>query len=66
MLRAFFLLLAVLVPVGLVYACGWWVLLALFGVSATTLFLSTRQASGAEETQGGRLTEYGTTTMSNF
>jgi hypothetical protein len=66
MLRAFFLLLAVLVPVGLVYAFGWWVLLALFGVSAATLFLSTRQASGTEATQGGRLTEYGTTTTANF
>ena len=50
-------------PIGLVYAFGAWILLALFGVTAATLLLSTRQARGAEATQGGRHTGYHTTTM---
>jgi hypothetical protein len=66
MLRALFLLLAVLVPIGLVYAFGAWILLALFGATAATLLLSTRKARGAEATQGGRLTGYHTTTMGDF
>jgi hypothetical protein len=63
MLRPLLLLLAVLMPIGLVYAFGAWILLALFGVTAATLLLSTRQARGAEATQGGRHTGYHTTTM---
>ena len=66
MLRALFLLLAVLVPIGLVYAFGAWTLLALFGVTAATLLFSTRKARGAEATQGGRLTGYHTTTTANL
>ena len=66
MVRTLFLLLAVLLPVGLVYAFGAWVLLALFGVAGATLLSSTRKARGAEATQGGRLTGYHTTTMEDF
>jgi hypothetical protein len=62
MLRALFLILAALVPVGLVYAFGAWTLLALFGMTAATLLFSSRKARGAEATQGGRLTGYHTTT----
>ncbi|MEJ8815851.1 hypothetical protein WKW77_32645 [Variovorax ureilyticus] len=61
MVRTLFLLFAVLLPVGLVFAFGAWVLLALFGVAAATLLLSTRKARGAEATQGGMLTGYYTT-----
>ena len=63
MLRTLFLLLAVLMPIGLVYAFGAWILLALFGVAGATLIFSTRRARGDEATQGGRLTGYHTTTM---
>ncbi|VTU25593.1 hypothetical protein SRS16CHR_03690 [Variovorax sp. SRS16] len=66
MFRALFLLFAVLLPIGLVYAFGAWTLLALFGVMAATLLFSTRKARGAEATQGGRLTGYHTTTTANF
>jgi type III secretory pathway component EscV len=66
MFRALFLILAALVPIGLVYAFGAWTLLALFGVTAATLLFSTRKARGAEATQGGRLTGYHTTTTANF
>lgn len=66
MVRMLFLLLAVLLPVGLVYAFGPWVLLALFGVAARRSLFSTRKARGAEATQGGRLTGYHTTTMADF
>ena len=61
MLRTLFFLFAGLVPIGLVYAFGVWILLALFGLAAATLLFSTRKARGAEETQGGRLTGYHTT-----
>jgi hypothetical protein len=66
MLRVLFLILAVLMPIGLVYAFGAWSLLALFGTAAATLLLSTRKARGDEATQGGRLTGYHTTTTANF
>lgn len=66
MFRPLFLLLAVLVPIGLVYVFGAWTLLALFGGTAATMFFSTRKARGAEATQGGRLTGYHTTTTANF
>ena len=66
MVRTLFLLLAVLLPVGLVCAFGIWVLLALFGVAAATLLLSTRKARGAEATQGGKLTGYHTTMMADL
>ena len=66
MFRALFLLLAVLVPIGLVYAFGAWTLLALFGLMAATLLFSTRKGRGVEETQGGRLTGYNTTTTANL
>ena len=66
MLRVLLLLLAVLMPIGLVYAFGAWSLLALFGAVAATLLLSTRKARGAEVTQGGRLTGYHTTTTASF
>lgn len=66
MLRVLFLVLAVLMPIGLVYVFGAWSLLALFGAAAATLLLSTRKAGGAEATQGGRLTGYHTTTTANF
>ena len=66
MVRMLSLLLAVLLPVGLVYAFGVWVLLVLFGVAAATLLLSTRKARGAEATQGGRLTGYHTTTTASL
>jgi hypothetical protein len=58
MFRALFLILAALVPLGLVYAFGAWTLIGLFGVTAATLLFSTRKARGAEATQGGRLTGY--------
>jgi hypothetical protein len=57
---------AVLVPVGLVYAFGVWILLALFGLTAATLLFSNRKARGAEETQGGRPTGYHTTTTASL
>lgn len=66
MLRALFLILAALVPIGLVYVFGAWSLLALFGMTAATLLFSTRKARGAEATQGGRLTGYHTTRAANF
>ena len=66
MFKALFFLVAVAAPIGLVYAFGAWVLLALFVVMAVTLLVSTRKASGAEETQGGRLTGYHTTTMGDL
>ncbi|MDM0109227.1 hypothetical protein QTH97_30110 [Variovorax sp. J22R24] len=61
MLRPLFLLLAVLLPIGLVYAFGVWILFALFALTAATLLISTRKARGAEETQGGMLTRYDST-----
>ena len=66
MLRPLFFLLAVLAPIGLVYAFGAWTLIALFGATAATLLFSTRRACGAEATQGGELTGYDTTTTANF
>ncbi|MDM0035317.1 hypothetical protein QTI33_24490 [Variovorax sp. J22P271] len=66
MLRVLFLILAVLMPIGLVYAFGAWSLLVLFGAAVATLLLSTRKAQGAEATQGGNLTGYQTTTSANF
>jgi hypothetical protein len=66
MLRALFFLLAVLAPIGLVYVFGVWILLALFGLTAATLLFSTRKGRGAEESQGGRLTGYRTTTSANL
>ena len=66
MLRTFFFLLAVLVPIGLIYAFGARVLLALFGMAAATPLFSTRKARGAEATQGGRLTGYHTTMTADF
>jgi hypothetical protein len=66
MFRVLFLILAVLMPIGLVCAFGAWSLLALFGLAAATLLLSTRKARGPEATQGGRLTGYHTTTTANF
>ena len=66
MLRTLLQILALLVPIGLVYAFGAWTLIALFGVAGATLLLSSRKARGAEATQGGRLTGYHTTTMADF
>lgn len=66
MLRALFFLFAVLIPIGLVYAFGVWILLALFWLTAATFFFSTRKGRGAEETQGGRLTGYHTTTTASL
>ncbi|NDZ17171.1 hypothetical protein C7T35_38160 [Variovorax sp. WS11] len=65
MLRALFFLLVLLVPIGLVYAFGVWILLASFGLAAATLLFSNRKGRGAEETQGGRLTGYHTTTTAS-
>jgi hypothetical protein len=66
MFKALFLLLAVLLPIGLVYVFGAWILLVVFGLTAATLLFSTRKARGDEETQGGRLTGYHTTTTAGL
>ncbi len=58
MVRLIFIFLIVLLPVALVYIAGPWVLLVVAGLAGLVFLLSTRQAEGAEATQGGLLTGY--------
>lgn len=61
MLRITFLLFALLLPVGLVYAAGAWALLGGAALVGALFVFSSRAASGDELTQGGRLTAYSST-----
>jgi hypothetical protein len=66
MLRALLLLLVALGPIWLVYTFGFWLLVAFVVLTAATFVFSTGKARGPEETQGGRLTGYHTTTPADF
>jgi hypothetical protein len=66
MFRAMLLLLVALGPIWLVYTFGLWLLVAFVALAGATLLFSTGKAQGREETQGGRLTGYDTTTLSDF
>ena len=66
MLRILLLLLATVVPICLVYAFGFWVLLAFLALAAATFAFSTGKARGPEATQGGQLTGYNTTSFAKF
>lgn len=58
MIRIAFVMFALLLPVGLVYAAGAWSLLVGVALVGCLFLFSSRQASGTEITQGGRLTGY--------
>ena len=66
MFRTLLLLLAVLVPIGLVYLLGFWVLLAFPVLAGATFFISNGKGRGREATQGGRLTGYRTTSFTDI
>jgi hypothetical protein len=66
MFRAMLLLLVVLGPLWLVYMFGLWLLVAFVVLVGATFVLSTGKPQGPEETQGGRLTGYHTTTLDDI
>ena len=66
MLRAIFFLSSALVSIGLVYAFGVWVLLALFGAMVATLLFSTKKVSDVELPQGDGSTGYQSTVAARF
>jgi hypothetical protein len=66
MLRALLLLLAVLIPVGLIYLFGFWVLVAVPVLAGATFVISNGKGRGREATQGGRLTGYRTTSFTDI
>ncbi|MDM0111073.1 hypothetical protein QTI66_02880 [Variovorax sp. J22R133] len=67
--RALILLVALLVPVLLIWFFGWWgvgVLLVMSALVALTVLFSTGKARGREETQSGDRTGYRTTSFADF
>jgi hypothetical protein len=66
MLRAILVLCSALVSIGLVYAVGWWALLALFGAMVATFALSTRTVRDDGAVDHGEAATGQTTSVAPF
>lgn len=66
MFKAFLLLLVTLGPAWLVYTFGLWLLIVFVVLTVATFVFSTGKARGPEATQGGRLTDYHTTSLKDL
>ncbi len=66
MVKALLLLIAAAGPLWLAYLFGFWMLLGFAALAAATLLVSNGKARGIEETEGGRLTGYTTTSYTDI